>query len=1089
MKTIEEKYKKMTPIQHILNKTSMYLGSLDFLNEKQFIYSNNQIIHKPILYSPALYKIIDEIIVNSYDATIKDQTVKNIKAEVTSDYFTLFNDGIGIDVVKHKEHNIYIPELLFGNLLTSSNYDESEERVTGGTFGIGIKLSNIFSKKFIVEVWDKKTKLYYIQTFENNMSKVNKPIITKQKEIIGGIKITCYPDFDKFKTNNFSSDMIGLLSRRIIDLCGLVYKDIIIYLNNQKLNTGFDEYLKYYKSDEEWIIGSCVKNSDWSFAIRFNKDIDSGYHMSFVNGINTSKNGKHVTYLFDLLFEKLQKIVSPELTKKLLNDYLTIVIKTFIVNPSFNSQTKEELMTPPTKFGYDCNISQTFWDKIKDSDIIDKLKQIVSLSTEKILSKFESSNKKSKLKGIPKLEDANLAGTKKSNLCTLILTEGDSAKATAIAGISAIQNGRDFYGIYPLRGKLLNVREASTSQIINNQEINELKKILGLKSGVQDLDELRYGSILLMMDADEDGSHIKGLILNFLSYYYPNLLQKEGFVKILVTPIVKIFLKNETKSFPNLREYNNWLIKNPGNYKTKYYKGLGTSTSDEAKEYFKQIDKNIIYVIDQNNNSDILLAFSKDKINERKKWLMNYDPTNILSIIPPKTITINNFIHQELIHFSNYDNLRSIPSIYDGFKPSQRKVFYGCLKKNLKSEMKVAQLASYVAEITSYHHGEQSLVGTIINMAQNYVGSNNINLLVPVGQFGTKLLGGKDHASGRYIFTFLNKIVDLIFIKDDLDLLEYLEDEGEQIEPKYYLPIIPTILLNGCEGIGTGFSTLIPNHSLKDLITWFINKLTNKKLPELIPQYNNFKGQIIKYDNTTYISTGICKIEKDKIIISELPIGLWTTIYKEILEDMQIDGTLRNYTNYSSDINVHFEIKLNDSYDIHKLMETTDEKGLNSLYKILKLYKTIKLSNLTLYDTNFKLKTYENAKSICEDFFKMRLHFFQQRKDLMIEKINQDIVLFTNQVNFINLIKSSSNIFNMEPNKIIEKLEKSKFKKYDNSFNYLIDMSFKQLSKNNLDKLNNNIKELKQTKKILENKTNKDLWLEDLNKLNNCAIH
>lgn len=1084
IKSVEQTYKKYDQREHVLMKPGMYIGSIDFIRSKQLIYENNQIIEKEINYNPGLYKIIDELIVNAYDQSIRDNTLNEINVNVNENSFSIYNSGIGIPIEKHKEYNIYVPELIFGYLLTSSNFNLSEKRVTGGTHGIGAKASNIFSKKFIIEVWTKNK--YYIQVFENNLSKINKPIIETNKNNKTGVTITCEPDFDKFNCKNFSEDMKKLITRRVIDLSALVSEKIKIIINKIKINNGFENYLQLYNSENKWLYASCTKNNLWYFAIRINNGKLEN-NISFVNSIFTNNGGSHIEYIFDLLVSKFQKFINNNINKRFLKDNLTLCLVTSIINPVFNSQSKEQLSMPIDKFGFECNISNKFFDELKNSDLLNQLKDIYSKQDLKQLTKFESTTKKNKIKGIPKLEDANLAGTKKSSNCVLILTEGDSAKATAISGISAIKNGRDFFGVFPLRGKLLNVREASTSQIVNNQEITELKKILGLKTGtiydVNNINELRYRSILLMMDADEDGSHIKGLIINFFNYFFPSLLQIPEFLKVLVTPIVKIFLKNETKNFANLRVYNNWLFKNPGSYKIKYYKGLGTSTAEESKEYFKNLENNIVSIIDKNNDKDILLAFAKDKVQERKNWLINYKQENILQIEPPTTITIRDFIHQELIHFSNYDNLRSIPLLADGLKPSQRKVLYACFKKNLKTEMKVAQLASYVAEVTAYHHGEQSLVGTIINMAQDFIGSNNLNLLIPSGQMGTRLLGGKDHASGRYIFTYLNKVVDLIFKKEDLELLDYQEDDGEKIEPKFYLPIIPMILVNGSEGIGTGFSTLIPNYDFKDVVGWIIDKLNGKQTRNLTPKFNNFKGTIIKYDDTTYISTGVCIIEKDKVIVTELPIKLWTSVYKEILEEMQEDGNIKSYTNYSSDVNVHFEIKFNDIDYINKLHETIDEKGLNNLYKLLKLYKTIKLSNLTLYDQNLKLKTYNTIDEICNDFYKMRLPYYEKRKELIIKNIYDEIILLTNQINFINLVKGNTKIFNMETNQIEKILIQNKIKKYNNSFDYLINMSFKQLSKDNLDKLNKKIKELKENKKIIENKTIKQLWLDDLHNL------
>jgi DNA topoisomerase-2 len=1095
--SIQETYVKLSPIEHVLKKPGMYIGDLDFRNEKQFIYSKNKIIQQEISWSPGLYKIVDELIVNAYDQSIRDKTLTVISAEINHDSFSIENDGVGIDVILHPTHNIYVPELIFANLLTSTNYSETEERITGGTHGLGAKLSAIFSKTFIIEVWDKKRKLYYSQTYENNLSKILKPKIIKYKENKGGVKITIHPDFIKFKTDKFSNEMMSLLERRIIDLIGLCRKNIVFNLNNKqiKYDTSFESYLKLYQSDEKWFIGGCVKNNLWEFAIRFNdsKSIDSGTHISFINGIYTNRGGKHVDYLIDLLLDKLQKIVSKDITKKLLNDYLTICLKASVINPTFNSQTKEELNTPSSKFGFKCDISDNFWNQIKNSDLVNQLKQVISLSNQKILSKLDGT-KKLKIKNMPKLEDANFAGTKKSLDCVLILTEGDSAKATAISGISAISNGRNIFGVYPLRGKLLNVREASTSQINSNQEINDIKKIMGLKLGLtytqENIKDLRYGAIMIMTDADEDGSHIKGLIINFFDYFYPSLLEIKGFIQILVTPLVKVSRGTQTLSFSNLRAYKIWKEKTKDNYlwKIKYYKGLGTSTSKEAGEYFKNLESNKINLIrDNKSNIDILLAFSKEKVNDRKLWLLEYNPDNILQLEPPTTITLKEFVHQELIHFSNYDNLRSIPSISDGFKPSQRKVLYGCLKKNIISEYKVAQLAAAIAEISAYHHGEQSLVSTIINMVQNFVGANNLNLLVPMGQFGTRLMGGKDHSSARYIYTLLESYVSKIFIKEDNDILEYLDDDGYQIEPKYYLPIIPIVLVNGCEGIGTGFSTSIPNYNPLDIIIWLENKINNKKNISLIPYYKNFKGNIIKYDDFTWITEGLVEINKNEIIITELPIKMWTNDYKEFLEDLIYEkksNLFKSYSNLSSDIEIKFILKIDDIEQVNNLLLNKDEYGMNDLYKYLHLYKTIKQSNMNLYTTDYKIKTFKNADEIISEFYSWRLKFYDQRKELILNKLNESIKYISNQIKFINLvIQENGKILKLDELELEKYLMKNKIIKVKDSYDYLTNMTFKQITKQNLEKLEKKLKENKLEYKQTEEKTNKIMWLHDLNEL------
>lgn len=1108
-KSIEETYVKLSPIEHVLKKPGMYVGDLDFRSEKQFVYldskDHKQIVQTDINWSPGLYKIVDELIVNAYDQSIRDPTLQMIRAEIKPESFTIFNDGVGIDIIKHPTHQIYVPELIFANLLTSTNYNESEQRITGGTHGLGAKLSAIFSTKFILEVWDSKRKLYYHQTFENNLSKISKPTISKNSDkISGGVKITIYPDFAKFKTKEFSSDMINLLKRRVVDLIGLCKKDINIWLDGKEIKRldDFESYLNLLPSEQPWYIGKCVKNPHWAFAIRFNdtKSIEPSTHISWVNGIFTNRGGKHVDYMMDLLLEKFQKIASPEITKKLLNDYVTLCLKSSVINPTFNSQTKEELNTPVTKFGFDCVIPDSFWSQIKSSELTTQLKQVVSLSNQKILSKLDGS-KKSKIKNLPKLEDANYAGTKKSLDCVLILTEGDSAKATAISGISAIPNGRNYWGVYPLRGKLLNVREASTAQINGNQEITDIKKILGLKSGTtynqESIRELRYGSVMIMTDADEDGSHIKGLIINFFDYFFPSLLEIKGFLKILVTPLVKAMKNDQILNFANLRAYKTWKEKTSNSHlwKIKYYKGLGTSTSKEAGEYFKAIESNTIGVVDtqkQGSNPDVLLAFAKDKVNDRKIWLSNYNPDSILQLEPPTTITIKEFVHQELIHFSNYDNIRSIPSISDGFKPSQRKVLYACLKRNLFNELKVAQLAAAVAEISAYHHGEQSLVATIINMAQNFVGANNLNLLVPQGQLGTRLMGGKDHSSARYIYTYLENWVNKIFNKVDNELLEYLDDDGMIIEPKYYIPVIPMILVNGAEGIGTGFSTFIPNYNPVDIIGWLTSKLegkTNKN--KLVPWYKNFKGKIVKYDDNTWVSTGLLSIDekKNEVHITELPIKLWTNDYKEWLEELiyeKKDGIFKSYINMSSDVSVHFILKFDSEQfnTINKMLNTVDSDNLSQLYKYLRLNKTIKQSNMNLYNDQYQIKSYKSPDEILEEFYSWRLGFYDKRKDLMMKKLKDEISYLSNQIKFIELvIDSNGKIFKFDDKQMTGFLEKNKISKVSNSYDYLTSMTFKQLTKANLDKLDAKLKEIKMQAKKLEQLTNKDLWLQDLNDL------
>lgn len=331
-----------------------------------------------------------------------------------------------------------------------------------------------------------------------------------------------------------------------------------------------------------------------------------------------------------------------------------------------------------------------------------------------------------------------LGGLRPPTQCTLILTEGDSAKASAVAGLSVV--GRQKYGVFPLRGKVMNVCDVGADKVAANAEITAIKKILGLQTGkaYASVADLRYGRVMLMTDADTDGSHIKGLVMNLFQLQWPSLLRVEGFMCTLLTPIVKAFLSSSgAKSkggaaapleFYNLGEYRRWSeshaaaeVAGTGTGKKptlKYYKGLGTSTAEEARDWFRKM-KMTVYVWEEDGGRSkeaLGLAFDKKRADDRKAWLAAYEPDRAslsaaASLGKTHTdVTYTEFVNDELIEFSNYDVLRSIPSAIDGLKVSQRKALFGCRKRNLvKGELRVAQLAAYVAEHACFHHGEASM--------------------------------------------------------------------------------------------------------------------------------------------------------------------------------------------------------------------------------------------------------------------------------------------------------------------------------------------------------------------------------------------
>ena len=1076
-------YTKLSQIEHVLKRPGMYIGSIDKETSIMDIYNNNKIIEKEIEYSPGLYKLYDEIISNAYDEAIRNKNVKNIYVSIVDNSISIMNDGSSVGIVIDKKNNIYVPELIFGHLLTSSTFTE-EKRITAGTHGLGAKLTNIYSKKFEVEIGDSKNKLHYYQSFENNLSKINKPKIKKYsgKDYV---KITFNPDYQRFGLENLTDDIKALFQKRAYDIAG-VLPNVTIHYNDKPIEmNSFTDYAKlYFEKGQEYVSQTCG-NSE--FVITNSID-DKFKDVSFVNGVHTKNGGKHIDHLLKQIIDNMQKAIKKKYKKakirdSFIKDKIAIFLNAEIENPVFSSQTKDALSSKVSdKF---CLIKGSTMKNIIDK--LDLTTEIISLIKAKQLSeleKNETKRKKSKLKGVNKLYDANYAGTSRSVECSLVLTEGDSAKTMAISGLSAIKKGNDYYGVFPLKGKLLNVREASHKQIIGNEEFNNLKQILGLKMGEtytkDNISSLRYGSIILMMDADTDGSHIKGLFLNILDYYFPSLLKLDNFVKVLVTPVVKVSKQKEIKSFFSLTDFENWKKsqKDFNTWKIKYYKGLGTSTSDEAKEYFGNLDKHLIkFNWDNKADKSIILAFSKKQVDNRKKWLAEYDRDQILDITTG-SITITDFIHKELKHFSNDDNIRSIPHLLDGLKPSQRKILYTLLSSSNNNELKVSQLAGLVSQKSAYHHGENSLVSTIISMAQDFVGSNNLNLLLPVGQFGSRILGGKDSASARYIFTKLNNISKLIYNNDDNFQLDFLNDDGFLIEPEYYIPIVPMLLVNGAEGIGSGYSTSIPQFKLEDIKNSLLNKLQNDRFLNLEPGYKGFKGIIKKVDKNTYQSIGVYKLEKERIIITELPVGYWTEDYKNFLDNLSDkEKWFRSYKNNCTEKDILFEIKTNNFSFIEKLHNE------NKLHTLLKLTKNINLTNMHCFASDGNLKKYTNINDIMNEFYEFRLEAYQKRKDNLIKVIKEKIEIDSSKAKFITaIITNKLKLHKLEDNKITSELDKMKLYKKE-GYDYLLNIPMRGMTKSKINDLENKISEFKKELSKLSKLSNKDLWINDLNKL------
>ncbi|XP_046874585.1 DNA topoisomerase 2-beta isoform X2 [Hypomesus transpacificus] len=1027
--SVERVYQKKTQLEHILLRPDTYIGSVEPVTQQMWVFDEDVGMNqREITYVPGLYKIFDEILVNAADNKQRDKNMSAIKITIDpeSNTISIWNNGKGIPVVEHKDEKMYVPALIFGHLLTSSNYDDEEKKVTGGRNGYGAKLCNIFSTKFSVETACKEYRHSFKQTWQNNMTKTADPKI----KFFDGEDFTCVtfqPDLSKFKMDKLDKDIVALVTRRAYDIAGSC-KGVKVMLNGKKLPvTGFRSYVDLYVKDKLDETGVALKvvneavNERWEVCLTMS---EKGFQqISFVNSIATTKGGRHIDYVVDQIVAKLIEVVKKKnkagVTVKpfQVKNHIWVFVNALIENPTFDSQTKENMTLQTKSFGSKCPLSDKFIRAATNCGIVESILNWVKFKAQTQLNKKCSSVKHSKIKGIPKLDDANDAGGKHSSECTLILTEGDSAKSLAVSGLGVI--GRDRYGVFPLRGKILNVREATHKQIMENAEINNIIKIVGLqyKKSYEDpesLRTLRYGKIMIMTDQDQDGSHIKGLLINFFHHNWPSLL-KHTFLEEFITPIVKVNKNKQEFAFYSIPEFDEWK-KQTDNFKTwhiKYYKGLGTSTSKEAKEYFADMEKHRIMFRYMGNEDDaaITLAFSKKKTDDRKEWLTNFMedrrqrrmhglPEQYLYGTQTKHLSYNDFINKELILFSNSDNERSIPSLVDGLKPGQRKVLFTCLKRNDKREVKVAQLAGSVAEMSAYHHGEQALMMTIVNLAQNFVGSNNANILQPLGQFGTRINGGKDAASPRYIFTMLSPLAKLLFPPLDSSLLKFLYDDNQKVEPEWYIPIIPMVLVNGAEGIGTGWACKIPNYDVREIVNNIYRMLSHQDPLPMLPSYKNFKGVIHELGQNQFMVSGeVSVLDKNTIEITELPVRTWTQAYKESVLEPMLQGTektpalINDYKEYHTDSTVKFVVRMSE--------EKLAQAEAAGLHKVFKLQSSLTCNSMVLFDHMGCLKRYDSVQDILKEFFELRLQYYRLRKDWLVGSLGAEAAKLSNQARFV----------------------------------------------------------------------------------------
>jgi len=1136
---LAQQYQRKSDKQHILDNPDTYIGSVENVDASLWVFDDatQKIVLRTIEYIPGLYKLFDEGIVNCRDHVIRmlqstsehAKPVSYIDTTISEDgTITMTNDGNGIDVAKHPEYDMWIPEMIFGHLRTSTNYNKEEQKIVGGKNGFGFKLVLIWSTYGYVETVDHVRGLKYTQEFHSNLDRIDPPKITKVKTTKPYTKVSFRPDYTRFGLpGGLTSDMVDLFKKRVYDIAAITdHSTKKIKVSYSKTATtatdvanpasvipvkNFQQYVDLYIGTKDETKRVYEMTDDrWEYAVALSSTHEFS-QVSFVNGICTYKGGKHVDYIMGQITRKLldyiEKKKKVRVNATAIKEQLILFLRCDIVNPAFDSQTKDYMNTPANKFGSSCSISDAFIEKLAKMGVMD-LACSLTEAKENRLAKRTDGVKTKTVRGIANFIDANHSGGPLSKDCILILCEGLSAMSGIVSGLSS--EDRNTIGIYPLKGKLLNVRGEQIKKISENKEITDIKKILGLENGreyntIEDVHrQLRYGKIMILCDQDVDGSHIKGLCINLMHSEWASLVKIPGFISFMNTPILRAKKHQQTVLFYNEGEYSTWKSAQPNidGWDIKYFKGLGTSTSVEFKEYFA--NKKIVDFTYTGEGSDNTIdkVFNKKRADDRKTWLENYDKHAFLDTSRP-SVQYEEFVDRELIHFSTYDCARSIPNMVDGLKTSLRKILFCAFKRKLTKEVKVAQFSGYVSEHSAYHHGEASLNGAIVNMAQNYVGSNNIHLLEPKGQFGTRLQGGDDSASERYIFTHLSPLTRVLFPEADDAVLTFLDDDGTPVEPEYYVPILPFALVNGISGIGTGFSCNIQPYYPLDLVKHLKNRLLGYAAypsPDFVPYYEGFKGEVKKVGDQKFMISGIYeKISDDKLRITELPVGTWTMPYITFLEGL-MDGTtnektgkktppsIKDFTSMSTEVNVDITVQFPKG-EMEKLESAVDSNGINGIQKLLKLTTTVTTTNMHMFNADRRLHKYATVEEVIDEFYVVRMKAYASRKAYLVNAVEARLVKLSNRAKYIlETLEGTIDLRRKTKQQVSELLSSHNYTLIDGDYGYLTKMPMDSVTKENVDAILKEKQSCEEELAVLRATTEEQMWIAELDAFENVYL-
>jgi DNA topoisomerase II len=590
-KNIEEKYKSLTDIEHVLLRPGMYIGSVVTEKTDKYILNKdtNKFELKSVDYNAGFIKLFDEIISNSVDESKREDTKLNtIKVIVSKlDNSIVVWDNGGIPVEMHKKEKKYVPELCFGRLRSGSNFNDDENREGVGTNGLGSVAANIFSTEFVVETADGKNK--FKQSYSKNMSKQTKPVISNSFQHF--TRITYIPDFERFGMTEIDDDAFSLIESRVYEVAG-TNPNLNVYLNDKLIKIkSFKDYCMMFLDNEGDLMFDETDDHKWSIGVAPSQN---GFqNISFVNSVNTFMGGSHVEFILNQFIpeirEKVNKKYKTDILPGQIKNQICLFVNATVSNPKFSSQTKERMISEPSSFINPIKLTDKFITQICKSEIVnlitDWLEQKKNADEKK--AEREANKVISKVK-VEKLVDCKFAGGLKKDLTSLTVVEGDSAGS----GFRKFRNAFT-QGMLSIRGKILNVRCASKDKIRANAEIQGIMAAMGLKFGISPFeyrngklfkDNLRIHEIRIASDQDFDGYHISGLLINFFAYFWPELIKEHRLARI-DTPILIARQGKKVEKFYYQNDFDDWCKKNDlSKWEIEYNKGLGSLNDDDYKE-------------------------------------------------------------------------------------------------------------------------------------------------------------------------------------------------------------------------------------------------------------------------------------------------------------------------------------------------------------------------------------------------------------------------------------------------------------------------------------------------------------------------